>query len=67
MAESCSGHCGRKSVGSVGAMRFCYPCIAEMACVHRGDPRLLDRMPFESQSHGRVTGDVEWIPDLVKA
>lgn len=67
MSEWCAFRCGRRSQGSIGLMRYCMPCFAELAGWRRNDRRLRERVTVQLHDDGEPIGLAEWVPDCAAA
>lgn len=65
MSAFCDSRCGRRSQGSIGLMRYCRQCFAEMAGWRANDHRLKEVVTIELHDDGRDLGLSQWVPDCV--
>jgi len=61
MSEFC--RCGNRSKGSIGMLRLCYRCFAELAGWKANDKRVRQRCPVQLTDGGRDLSVTEWVPD----
>lgn len=64
MSQRCSTpSCGQPSKGSIGLLRYCYRCFAELCGWRAHDKRLKGRVLVNLTDDGRDVGLAEWVPD----
>jgi hypothetical protein len=65
MSERCSTpSCRQPSKGSIGMLRYCYRCFAELCGWRTNDKRLKQRVTVNLTNDGKDIGLTEWVPDV---
>lgn len=56
--------CHRQSKGSVGSIRYCFHCVANILGWYPHDPRLRWAVPIQLMDGKREMNETRWMPDV---